>query len=84
MNWFKRIFRPVKIPGGWRVGMECYFSPMGTEFFCQGCLGIRVVGVIEDYDPKTNILTIRYKGRVFHQEHSVELGGISVVMMERK
>ena len=63
------------IPGGWKIGDRCYFSHPEK---C-GLLGCRVIGVIMNYEKDTNMISIEYNGRIFKQEHSLKIGGISGV-----
>ncbi len=63
------------IPGGWKIGDQCYFSHPEKH----GLLNCRAIGTIEDYDPNTHVLSIRYEDRIFRQTHTSEFGGISGV-----
>lgn len=63
----------MDIPGGWKIGMQVYFSHPNKP----GLLGSRVVGTITEYIPESNQIILLYEGEHFKFEHTNDFGGIS-------
>lgn len=73
---YEQKHRELIIPGGWKVGDRCYYSPPQ-----QVSLLPRAIGQIVAYDKDKRLLSIKDEatGKIIEQEHVNRLGGISWV-----